>query len=77
MKWTILVAVTVLYCLPQDASAGVIKQHPKSHHGHSAPLRNPHTHQHVRELARHVSRTQAPVLGGVSLLAMMRMRIDV
>ncbi|XP_035257453.1 interleukin-22-like [Anguilla rostrata] len=48
MKWTVLVAVTVLCCLWRDAGAGVIKQHPKS-----APLRNPHTHQRVRELAQH------------------------
>ncbi|KAJ8402432.1 hypothetical protein AAFF_G00369210 [Aldrovandia affinis] len=53
MKWTVLVAVMVLCCLQQDASAGVIKQHPKIRYARSAPLRNIHTHKHVKVLAEH------------------------
>ncbi|KAJ8250015.1 hypothetical protein COCON_G00232310 [Conger conger] len=54
MKWTVLViAVTVLCCMQQDASAGVMKNHQKRHHAASAPLRSSDTHQRVKELAMH------------------------
>ncbi|KAJ8245277.1 hypothetical protein GJAV_G00269020 [Gymnothorax javanicus] len=53
MKWTFLVAMVVLCSLLQDSSAGVIKRQAKSRHVRSAPLRNPHTHQRIRELAVH------------------------
>ncbi|KAJ8402429.1 hypothetical protein AAFF_G00369180 [Aldrovandia affinis] len=43
----------VLCCLQQDASAVVIKQHPKIRYAHSAPLTNIHTHKHVKVLAEH------------------------
>ncbi|KAJ8402431.1 hypothetical protein AAFF_G00369200 [Aldrovandia affinis] len=44
----------VLCCLQQDASAGVIKQHPKIRYARSAPLTNIHTHKHVKVLAEHL-----------------------